>query len=245
MKKIFLLSLLFSTLRGQSQELNILLKPVSVKQPRIAASFFINAGTQIVAEGSGLVNSINYLNDYLERFYHFKLKVGTTASGNNVIRLNYERMDNPIAGAYTMSVDNKGVYIAGDNADGVFYGIQTLIQLLPVPGTSYRLPVPYCEIMDYPRFSYRGMHLDCGRHFFSIDFIKKYIDWIALHKMNYFHWHLTDDQGWRIEIKKYPKLTQIGAWRDGTIIGRYPGTGNDSIHYGGYYTQEQIKEIVK
>ncbi|HWC54882.1 MAG TPA: family 20 glycosylhydrolase [Chitinophagaceae bacterium] len=245
MKQFFLVSLLLSALTVRSQELNIIPEPVSVKQPRIAASFYLNAGTQIVAEGSGLENSINYLNDYLDRFYHFKLKVATSASVNNVIRLNYERMDNPIAGAYTMSVDSKAIYIAGDNADGVFYGIQTLIQLLPVPGSSFRLPVPYCDITDYPRFSYRGMHLDCCRHFFSVDFIKKYIDWIALHKMNYFHWHLTDDQGWRIEIKKYPKLTQVGAWRDGTIIGRYPGTGNDSIHYGGYYTQDQIKEIVK
>lgn len=245
MKKILLASLLFSAMVGQSQGLNIIPEPVSVQQPRIAASFYINAGTQIVAEGSGLENSINYLNDYLDRFYHFKLKTTTTAIGNNVIRLNFERMDNPIAGAYRMSVDATGIYIAGDNADGVFYGIQTLIQLFPVPGNAFRLPIPYCDIMDYPRFAYRGMHLDCGRHFFSIDFIKKYIDWIALHKMNYFHWHLTDDQGWRIEIKKYPKLTQVGAWRDGTILGRYPGTGNDSIHYGGFYTQEQIKEIVK
>ncbi len=245
MKHFFLVSLLLSVVTVRSQELNIIPEPVSVKQPRIAASFYLNAGTQIVAEGSGLENSINYLNDYLDRFYHFKLKVATSALVNNVIRLNYERMDNPIAGAYTMSVDSKAIYIAGDNADGVFYGIQTLIQLFPVPGSSFRLPVPYCDITDYPRFSYRGMHLDCCRHFFSVDFIKKYIDWIALHKMNYFHWHLTDDQGWRIEIKKYPKLTQVGAWRDGTIIGRYPGTGNDSIHYGGYYTQDQIKEIVK
>ena len=86
--------------------------------------------------------------------------------------------------------------------------------------------------------------LDVARHFFDIEFVKKYIDFIALHKMNTFHWHLTDDQGWRIEIKKYPKLTEIGAYRNGTIIGRYPGTGNDNIHYGGFYTQEQIKEVV-
>ncbi len=229
----------------QSQSLNIIPEPVSVKQPRIAASFYLNAGTQIVALGSGLENSINYLNDYLNRFYHFKLKVTNSPTGNNVIRINFERMDNPIAGAYRLSVDDKGVYIAGDNLEGVFYGIQTLIQLLPVPGVAYRLPVSYCEITDYPRFSYRGMHLDCSRHFFSIDFIKQYIDFLAVHKMNKFHWHLTDDQGWRIEIKKYPKLTQVGGWRDGTIIGRYPGTGNDSIHYGGFYTQDQVKEIVK
>jgi hexosaminidase len=83
-----------------------------------------------------------------------------------------------------------------------------------------------------------------GRHFFPVDFIKKYIDYIALHKMNYFHWHLTEDQGWRIEIKKYPRLTEVGAYRDGTIIGHFPGKGNDSIRYGGFYTQEEIKEVV-
>ena len=89
------------------------------------------------------------------------------------------------------------------------------------------------------------MHLDCARHFWSVDFVKQYIDYLALHKFNKFHWHLTDDQGWRIEIKKYPKLTQAGGWRDGTIIGRYPGNGNDGKKYGGFYTQQQVKEIVK
>ncbi|NDB53917.1 MAG: beta-N-acetylhexosaminidase, partial [Chitinophagaceae bacterium] len=89
-----------------------------------------------------------------------------------------------------------------------------------------------------------GMHLDVGRHFFPVSFIKKYIDWLSYHKLNTFHWHLTEDQGWRIEIKKYPALTQIGAWRNGTIIGRYPGKGNDNIPYGGFYTQQEIKEVV-
>src|SRR5260221_4499621 len=120
--------------------------------------------------------------------------------------------------------------------------MQTLIQLLPV--NSDKLQVPSVSVTDYPRFSYRGMHLDVGRHFFPVSFVKKYIDYIALHKMNYLHWHLTEDQGWRIEIKKYPKLTQVGAWRNGTIIGRYPGTGNDGLRYGGYYTQEEIKDII-
>src|SRR4029079_6009546 len=129
---------------------------------------------------------------------------------------------------------------------GVFYGIQTLIQLLPVsndkPKTvNDKLPIPFVSITDYPRFFYRGMHLDVCRHFFPVSFVKKYIDYIALHKMNYFHWHLTEDQGWRIEIKKYPNLTKVGAWRNGTIVGRYPGTGSDNKPDGGFYTQEQVK----
>jgi hexosaminidase len=127
--------------------------------------------------------------------------------------------------------------------------VQTLIQLLPVDAAEIqssksKIEIPYVSIQDYPRFEYRGMHLDCGRHFFPVSFVKKYIDYIALHKMNYFHWHLTEDQGWRIEIKKYPRLTEVGAWRNGTIIGRYPGLGNDGIHYGGYYTQDEVKDVV-
>ena len=99
-------------------------------------------------------------------------------------------------------------------------------------------------INDEPRFAYRGMSLDIARHFQPVEFIKKYIDMLALHNVNRFHWHLTDDQGWRIEIKKYPKLTSVGAYRNGTITGRFPGTGNDNIRHGGFYTQDEIKEIV-
>ncbi len=245
MKKIFFAGLIFTSFFVRAQEINIIPQPVSVKQTKSNAFIIVNAGTPIVAEGDDFGKSINFLNDYLDRFYSIKLRTSSTTLGNNVIRLSLSNPFTTVQGGYKLTVDANGISISGDNANSVFYGIQTLIQLLPAPGSSIRLPVPYCEITDYPRFSYRGMHLDCCRHFFSVDFIKQYIDWIALHKMNYFHWHLTDDQGWRIEIKKYPKLTQVGAWRNGTIIGSFPGTGNDSIHYGGFYSQEQIKEIVK
>ncbi|MEP6700795.1 MAG: beta-N-acetylhexosaminidase [Bacteroidota bacterium] len=245
---ISLFILLLTTTIG-AQEINIIPQPVSLKQPKIAASFSITPATQIVLEGSNMSNAVNFFNDYLQRFYLFKLKIVKNSSSKNTIRLNFERLDNNIPGAYNMTVDGKGVYIAGDNENGVFYGIQTLIQLLPVPDTKLKIHpakinIPYISIEDAPRFAYRGLHLDVSRHFFPVSYIKTYIDYIALHKMNYFHWHLTDDQGWRIEIKKYPKLTSVGAWRDGTIIGRYPGTGNDNIHYGGFYTQEEIKEVV-
>src|SRR5260221_9640337 len=121
--------------------------------------------------------------------------------------------------------------------------MQTLIQLLPV--NNDKLQVPFVSVTDYPRFSYRGMHLDAGRHFFPVSFVKKYIDYLALHKMNYFHWHLTEDQGWRIEIKKYPRLTEVGAWRNGTIIGHYPGSGTENEKHGVFYTTEEVKDIVK
>jgi len=246
MKKIlsFLLAFSTSVICFAQAGINIIPEPAEIIQPKIAADFTITPATEILLEGSGLENSANFFNDYLQQCYHFKLKVVTKASSKNVIALNFERMDNPIAGAYTLSVNAKGVYIAGDNQAGAFYGIQTLIQLLPVE-PAQKLSIPYVSIKDYPRFSYRGLMLDCGRHFFSVDFVKKYIDYIALHKMNFFHWHLTEDQGWRIEIKKYPKLTEVGSNRNGTIIGRYPGKGSDNQEYGGFYTQEQIKDIVK
>src|SRR5260221_8209471 len=237
-----LLFALFFSISLFSQQLNIIPQPVSVKQPKIAAKFNINSSTQIVLEGSNLKNIGAYLNDYLRQFYKLQLKVVTNSASKNVIRLNFERLDARIEGTYSLTVNGNGIYIAGDNETGVFYGMQTLIQLLPV--NSDKLQVPFVSVTDYPRFSYRGMHLDVGRHFFPVSFVKKYIDYLALHKMNYFHWHLTEDQGWRIDIKKYPKLTQVGAWRNGTIIGHYPGTGNDGLRYGGYYTQEEIKDVV-
>ncbi len=247
---LVLISLFVISFLVQAQEITIIPEPVSIKQPRIAAKFTINPSTQIVLEGSNLQQAARFFNDYLQQFYLFKVKVVKTATGNNVIRLNYERLDNPVAGAYQMTVDNKGVYIAGDNEQGVFYGIQTLIQLLPVPDARLKmrpnsLAIPYVVIEDAPRFAYRGLHLDVGRHFFPVSFIKKYIDYISYHKLNTFHWHLTEDQGWRIEIKKYPKLTSIGGWRNGTIIGRYPGTGSDNTRYGGFYTQAEIREVVR
>ena len=171
------------------------------------------------------------------------LPIAKTETSANAIVLNFEKIDNPLPGAYHLDVKNNGIYIAGDNEEGVFYAIQSLIQLLPVQ-PAHSLLIPCVAIKDRPRFAYRGLHLDVGRHFFTVDFIKKYIDFIALHKMNYFHWHLTEDQGWRIEIKKYPLLTVTGACRNGTVIGRNTGK-YDSTKYCGFYTQDQVREIVQ
>ncbi len=150
--------------------------------------------------------------------------------------------------AYTLSVDYDQILLSGKTPRGIFYGIQTLRQLMPASAeagkTDGSLTIPATLIKDAPRYTYRGMHLDVCRHFFSVDFVKKYIDLMALHKLNTFHWHLTEDQGWRIEIKKYPKLTEIGAWRNGTIVGHYPGTANDNTRHGGFYTQEEVREII-
>lgn len=155
---------------------------------------------------------------------------------------------------YQLKVSPERITIESESVKGLFYGIQSLLQLLPAqvftPQKTEGIDwsVPACDIQDRPRFGYRGMHLDVSRHYFPVAFIKKYIDLIALHKMNYFHWHLTDDQGWRIEIKKYPKLTQVGSKRKETLLGHYNENYPmkfDGKEAGGFYTQEEIKDIVR
>ncbi|MEP7256540.1 MAG: beta-N-acetylhexosaminidase [Ferruginibacter sp.] len=250
MKKILSIALLLNCLIVVGQNsLNIVPVPTEVKMGK--GIFTIDRSTTIVLEGSGLEKSAAFFNDFLQQQSGYKLKITKNYAGANAIRLNYERLDNEIAGAYNLTIDNKGVYLAGDNETGVFYGIQTIIQLLPKTKTEKRTTsnerqlIPYLTIKDHPRFQYRGMHLDVGRHFFPVSFIKKYIDYLAAYKYNIFHWHLTEDQGWRIEIKKYPELTKVGAWRNGSIIGRYPGKGSDNKYYGGFYTQDEIKDVVQ
>jgi hexosaminidase len=147
---------------------------------------------------------------------------------------------------YSLYAVSNAMNIIVQHPKGLFYCIQTLLQMIePVGKQAKTYRIPATDFRDYPRFAYRGLHLDVARHFFSVAEVKRYIDNMAFHKFNVLHWHLTDDQGWRIEIKKYPLLTQVGAWRNGTIIGRYPGKGNDNIPYGGFYTQEEIKEVVQ
>ncbi|MFC5683130.1 beta-N-acetylhexosaminidase [Flavobacterium sp. MAHUQ-51] len=220
----------------------IIPKPESLEIAK--GKFLITAKTKISAT-SDLKNEGQYLSSLLSHVA--KIDVPFDIESNGDIEL---RIDNTIKEeeGYWLSVTNNKVRISGKTAKGVFYGIQTLRQLLPVSFESgiNPLTIPAVTIKDNPRFPYRGMHLDVTRHMFPVDFVKKYIDLIAMHKMNTLHWHLTDDQGWRIEIKKYPKLTQVGSKRYGTIEGRlHQETGNDETEYGGYYTQEEVKEIVK
>lgn len=154
---------------------------------------------------------------------------------------------------YTLSISPNNVVVKAKTAVGLFYAVQSIRQMLPAEVekagivNNIKLSLPACTIKDAPRFVYRGMHLDVARHLFPIEYIKRYIDMIALHKLNTFHWHLTDDQGWRIEIKKYPKLTEIGAYRAQTVkpfkTGKEP-SDFDGKRYGGFYTQEEVKEVV-
>lgn len=211
-----------------------------------SGNFTLSPKTVLIVGNDEEDNSINFLNAYLKQYYGFGLKKVAKAK-SNFIKLTtptFVKQPDDIEG-YNLQISNNSISIVGNSKAGTFYGIQTLIQLLSTQkNKNNHYKIDNVKITDAPRFAYRGLHLDCSRHFFNIDYIKKYIDFIALHKLNTFHWHLTDDQGWRLEIKKYPKLTTIGSIRKGTIIGRYPGTGFDSTQYGGFYTQEQAKEIV-
>ena len=148
------------------------------------------------------------------------------------------------AEAYRLSVNNKQVTIAASTPAGVFYGIQTLRKSLPVQTTGEAITLPAVTVADAPRFGYRGMMLDCARHFFPLSFVKKFIDILAMHNRNVFHWHLTEDQGWRLEIKSHPELTAKSSMRSGTVIG-HNATVDDSIPHGGFYTQQEAREMVE
>ncbi|MEN7546936.1 glycoside hydrolase family 20 protein [Rapidithrix thailandica] len=179
-----------------------------------------------------------------------KVQTGTATGKNNVLI----QLDDNISEkeGYHLQISPEQITITAKNPVGAFYAVQTIRQLLPSAIESgaqmavAEWSLPCVEIEDAPRFVYRGLHLDVGRHFFPVEFIKKYIDMLAMYKMNTFHWHLTEDQGWRIEIKKYPKLTEIGGFRKETLVGHGGETPfeYDGKRYGGFYTQEEIKEVV-
>ncbi|RYZ30368.1 MAG: beta-N-acetylhexosaminidase, partial [Chitinophagaceae bacterium] len=229
----------------QKQVPQIIPQPVSMQTGN--GQFLVTKKTVIAANDEADRKTAEYLNEYLQLVYGFKLDVDKQESKNYIRLVTRKFIKAPDKDAYRLSVTKDGVIIEGDTYAGTFHGVQTLIQLLPSAASKTQSPdlvVPFVSINDAPRFSYRGMHLDVARHFFPVSFVKRYIDYLALHKMNVFHWHLTDDQGWRIEIKKYPELQSRAAYRNGTIVGRYPGTKNDNIRYGGYYTQEEVKDVV-
>jgi len=232
---------LFLPFAISAQEITIIPQPASLK--RGAGYFNLGKNTTLVVQDDGDLPAAEFFNNYLQEFYGFSLPVSKTPVKNAIRFYTKKFIKAPDKDGYSFEANSTGISISGDTYAGTFYGMQTLIQLLPL-NRSAALKIPAVSVQDAPRFNYRGMHLDVGRHFFPVSFVKKYIDYLTLHKMNYFHWHLTDDQGWRIEIKKYPRLTTVGGWRNGTIIGRYPGTGNDGLRYGGFYTQEEIREVV-
>lgn len=239
-------------------------------EPTSGAPFILTSSTRIgYPEGNpGMKRIACFLSQYIAELTGYELEVTEGPLSSGGIDLQLEEADTLSPEGYRLTVDKKGITLTGHSEAGVFYGVQFLRKSLPVEAykqgiapkhgkakvveetnvssASVTRPVafPGATIRDYPRFRYRGMHLDVGRHFFSIDFIKEYIDLMALHNFNTFHWHLTEDQGWRIEIKKYPRLTEIGSVRKESL--RNDGSGTfDGTPYGGYYTQDEVREIIR
>jgi hexosaminidase len=218
--------------------------PLPVTITPSTEAFTINATTKIVVADHSLNKIAGLLNGYVLACGGKPLSKTSITPGNNFISLSIDSTAIPHKEGYLLHIDKKAIRCIGHDASGVLYGLQTLRQLWHA-GTN--ISVPGYTIDDHPRFAYRGMALDVSRHLFPVSFIKKYIDVLALYKFNTFHWHVTDDQGWRIEIKKYPKLQSVAAWRNETLIGHKKELPHrfDGKRYGGYYTQQQIKELVQ
>ena len=221
-------------------EPNIIPKPLFQKIEK--GVFILDENTSIDSYGD-FQNVANFLKSYFSETYNFRLP--SNKSNNQILFINDSSIKNDEG--YQLKITEKNISISSKTTKGAFYAVQSLIQLLPIKTDSKEITIQCLEIKDEPQFVYRGMHLDVARHFFSVDFIKKYINLMSMLKMNTFHWHLTEDQGWRIEIKKYPKLQEIAAFRNETLIGHYNDQPQkfDGKKYGGFYTQEEIKEIVK
>ena len=227
---------------AQSGEINIIPKPVSIEYGR--GSFVFSNKTKIAATDAPGRETAALLNDFLTKNYGFKLAVVKKRPSKDAIVFEAVAGKPADAEDYEIQVDANAIRITGSQR-GLFYGLQSLIQMIPA---TYSGPIelPYVAISDLPRFKYRGMHLDVARHFMPVSFVKKYIDLMSQYKFNTFQWHLTEDQGWRIEIKKYPKLTEIGSKRPESVKERNltPYIG-DGVPHGGFYTQEEIKDVVK
>jgi hexosaminidase len=226
---------------AQTADYGVVPMPQRIEMQR-GDPFVLDADVQILV-GEGLQQEASFLQVYLKELNGLSLPIAQKRQKKvNYIELTLSPKVTEPEG-YVLTVNKKGITIAGESAAGVFYGIQTLRKSLFADSIVYSQILPAVRITDAPRFPWRGMHLDCSRHFWSVDFVKKFIDLLALHNMNVFHWHLTDDQGWRIEIKKWPRLTTVGSQRSGTIIGTNSDL-DDGIPYGGYYTQAELREVV-
>jgi len=257
MKKIFLVigilisSALFAQEKMPVTPLGLIPLPNKVVQSN--GEFKLTKETKIVLMNSSFELEVSYLNSYLKTNYDLELQVVSVlpSDGNYMIITEPEVKVGQLEN-YSLNVNQNQILFSAEGNAGLFYSMQTLLQLLPLQ-KSAEVKIPCVQIKDSPRYAWRGMHLDCSRHFFTKEEVKKYIDYLAMYKFNVFHWHLVDDQGWRIEIKKYPLLTKIGSQRKETIIGKpafnKDGTPSkddkyDGIAYGGFYTQEDIKEVV-
>lgn len=246
MKKLFLNTVAaFLTLSASAQtDVNMGIIPAPVSIQKGTGSFILDRSVVLLSNNPKNTKIVETLQAFAAtKGFNLRL-VKTLAAGQKAIELTNAGADQFPNEGYQIKIASNRIKLIGKDA-GLFYALQSFIQLMPDKKQEGSISISNVEINDYPRFSYRGLHLDVGRHFFPLSFIKKYIDVMAAYKLNNFHWHLTEDQGWRLEIRKYPKLTEVGGSRNGTIVGVYPGTGGtDNEVYKGYYTQAEAKEIV-
>ncbi len=239
------------------EEISII--PLPAKINKTNTSFTVNKETKIFAlqDNSEALRIAKMLAEKFQKAAGLQITVegfnGNQISNNGIYFTTIGTDTSLKSEGYQLSVNNNSVVVRAVNPAGLFYGMQTILQLLPAAIESstkvdnIAWQIPGVEITDQPRFKWRGMHLDVARHFMPLEFIKKYIDNMAMHKLNTFHWHLTEDQGWRIEIKKYPKLTEVGAWRKESLIGHSKDKPYkfDGKPHGGFYTQDEARQIVK
>lgn len=238
MKKLLyliLVILLFSNVSISAHPISLVPKPASMDVK--PGSFIIDHSAQIKTSGKEAVKGRDLLLSFIEENYDISLNRGGGKKNISLIEDSSMELE-----AYKLSIDADKVLLRGNSA-GLFYGIQTLQQLFYVEDGKLALPTVVIE--DKPRFEYRGVMLDVARYFYSIDYLKEFIDLMAHYKLNVFHWHLTEDGGWRIEIKKYPQLTQRGAWRNSTQYGSDGVKHQDRLPHGGFYTQEEIKDLIE
>lgn len=244
------LCILFSTCfyacsekRTLNSDYEIIPKPLDVNC-KGDASFLLKDGVAVIYPENNrkMQDNAEFLVDYVERQTGVKLTSHAGMPVDGAICLTLDLSDDN-AEAYKLIVNDKRVCISGASEAGVFYGIQTLRKSLPV-AQDINVNLSAVEIYDKPRFAYRGAMLDVARHFYTVDEVKTFIDMLALHNINRFHWHLTDDQGWRIEIKKYPKLMSVASERKETVVGRWYSGIYDGKPYGGYYTQDELRDVI-
>ena len=247
-----LIAILFVSAQASTTAIAIIPQPVKVTER--AGHFTITPRTVVSTDAASAAVAERFVRA-LEPATGFTLRVrrGSAPAAGTIVFHRDRSLARLGAEGYLLDVRPSRIVVRAPEAAGLFYAVQTIRQMLPpqvfrdAPVTGVAWTVPAAAIEDYPRFAWRGAHLDTGRHFMPKEFVKKYIDLLALHKLNTFHWHLTEDQGWRLEIKQYPRLTEVGAWRKETLVGRPRGEEErkyDGRPHGGFYTQEDAREIV-
>jgi hexosaminidase len=243
MKTLCLLFSLFSCAQLSARPLPLVPLPANLIEGK--GTFKIDSNT-VIRYTAELEMDARLIAADFKKLYALEIKLmpASAVTSASEIRLAVTPIAEKVAGSYTLEVADGGIKINGTDTAGVFYGSRSLLQLISLTDKPpLVLEVPAVTIVDEPRYSWRGMHLDVGRHMYPLEKIEQFLDQMAMHKLNTFHWHLTEDQGWRIEIKKYPKLTEVGAYRDSTPP-YGDRKGSDGKRYGGFYTQQEVKDLV-